>query len=110
MGSIFGPLRPSDERAGLIWGSKISQNPQPPGRPKKLFERVLGRGKRRGWGSSCSGQVQALWKIVLRGGHSLGSKTCWDKGSMCESLISSLQPSSGRLEFGETRAGYPGFR
>lgn len=50
MGSIFGPLRPSDERAGLIWGSKISQNPQPPGRPKKLFERVLGRGKRRGMG------------------------------------------------------------
>lgn len=63
-----------------------------------------------GFGSSCSGQVQAPWKIVLRGGHSLESRMCWDKGSMCESLVFSLQPSSGRLEFGETRGGYPGFR
>lgn len=29
---------------------------------------------------------------------------------MCESLVSSLQPSSGRLEIGETSGGYPGFR
>lgn len=49
------------------------------------------------------------WKIVLKGGQGLGSRACWDKGSMCEPFMSSLQPSSGRLEFGDIRGGYPGF-
>lgn len=30
MGSVFRPPRPSTERVGLIWGSKISQTPQLP--------------------------------------------------------------------------------
>lgn len=56
------------------------------------------------------GQVQGSLKVVLRGGQGLGSRVGWDKGSMCESLVSSLRPSSGRLEIGETSGGYPGFR
>lgn len=52
MGSIFRPRRPNGERAGLIWGSKISQNPQPPGRPKKL-PRELWAGVSEGDGVLC---------------------------------------------------------
>lgn len=104
--SIF---RLSDERAGLIWGSKISQNPQPPGRPKKL-PREFWAGVSEGFGVLCVlARYKDPWKIVLKGGQGLGSRACWDKGSMCEPLVSSLQPSSGRLKFGETRGGYPCF-
>lgn len=80
MGSIFRPRRPSDERAGLIWGSKISQNPQPPGRPEKLPREFWAGVSEEGWGSLCSGQVQGSLKVVLRGGQGLGSRVCWDKG------------------------------
>jgi hypothetical protein len=33
VGSVLRPPWAGDERVGLIWGSKISQTPQPPGRP-----------------------------------------------------------------------------
>lgn len=72
MGSIFRPRRPSDERAGLIWGSKISQNPQSPGRPEKLPREFWAGVSEEGWGSLCSGQVQGSLKVVLRGGREQG--------------------------------------
>lgn len=98
MGSIFRPLRLNDERAGLIWGSKISQNPQPPGRPKKL-PREFWAGVSEGFGVlGVLARYKGPWKIVLKGGQGLRSRACWDKGSMCEPLVSSLQPKLWKAE------------
>lgn len=57
----------------------------------------------------CSGQGQGSLEDCPQRRPGFREQSLLGKGSMCEPFVSSLQPSSGRLEFGDIRGGYPGF-
>lgn len=81
-------------------GKQNQPNPTTVRKAQEVAEFWAGVSKGNGLGVLCV-SARALGGLSLKGGQGLGSRACGERASMCESLACSLQPSSGRLEFGE---------